>query len=399
MSYGPVKAVSVFLWGRRVGVLAHARDQYSVFEYDPEFHRSGLEIAPFAMPLSRALYSADDFELPRRAFYGVPGVFADSLPDSFGNQLVKKWMVSHGVDLSAVTPLDRLVYVGSRGMGALTYEPEMRRDGKIPTSVDMSSLVQEAHLALNGNLLQMGGDDALREIIRLGSSAGGAQAKAIVGWNRSVNSYVTGDVDLPEGFEHWIVKFSPKALPDAGRREYEIYLKARKAGIDMSESRLLTIDGCSHFMTKRFDREGARRFHLQTLCALRHLPPVGPRELYSYETLFETANQLGLDYEAREEIFRRMAFNVYNKEMDDHTKNFSFLMTEDGVWHLAPAYDLTGEHFSEADDAWGQWQNQHALSVNGKFSNITDEDLLSVGERWAVGSAPRVLQAIQKVFK
>ena len=257
----------------------------------------------------------------------------------------------------------------------------------------------EAHLALNGNLLQMGGDDALREIIRLGTSAGGAQAKAVVGWKRSEDSYVTGDVDLPEGFEHWIVKFSPKALPDAGHREYEIYLKAREAGIDMSECRLLTIDGCSHFMTKRFDREGAQRFHVQTLCALRHLPPGGPRELYSYETLFETADVLGLDYEAREEIFRRMAFNVYNREMDDHTKNFSFLMTEDGVWRLAPAYDLTGEHFSDGDDAWGQWQNQHALSVNGKFSNITDEDVLSVGERWAVGSASRVLQEVQKVFK
>ena len=399
MSYVPAQAVSVYLWGRRVGVLAYARDQYSLFEYDPEFQRSGLEIAPFMMPLSKALYSADEFELPRRAFYGLPGVFADSLPDSFGNQLVKKWMVSHGVDLGSVTPLDRLVYVGSRGMGALTYEPEMRRDYKIPTFVDMSNLVEEARYALNGNLLKIGGDDALREIIRLGTSAGGAQAKAVVGWDRSVDSYLTGDVDLPEGFEHWIVKFSPKGLPDAGLREYEIYLKACDAGIDMNESRLLTIDGCSHFMTKRFDREGAQRFHVQTLCALRHLPPGGPRELYSYETLFETANALGLDYEAREEIFRRMAFNVYNREMDDHTKNFSFLMTEDGVWRLAPAYDLTGEHFSDGDDAWGQWQNQHALSVNGKFLNITDEDLLSVAERWAVGSAPRVLQEVQNVFK
>lgn len=399
MSYIPVQAVSVYLWGRRVGVLAYAHDQYSLFEYDPEFQRSGLEIAPFMMPLSKSLYSADDFELPRRAFYGLPGVFADSLPDSFGNQLVKKWMVSHGVDLSAVTPLDRLVYVGLRGMGALTYEPEMRRDYKTPTFVDMSNLVEEARYALNGNLLKIGGDDALREIIRLGTSAGGAQAKAVVGWNRSLDSYLTGDVDLPDGFEHWIVKFSSKVLPDAGLREYEIYLKAYDAGIDMSESRLLTIDGCSHFMTKRFDRKGTQRFHLQTLCALRHLPPGGPRELYSYETLFETANMLGLGYEAREEIFRRMAFNVYNKEMDDHTKNFSFLMTADGVWHIAPAYDLTGEHFSDGDDAWGQWQNQHALSVNGKFLNITDKDLLSVGERWSIGSAPLVLQEVQKVFK
>lgn len=399
MSYIPVQAVSVFLWGRRVGVLAYSHDQYSVFEYDPEFRRSGLDIAPFAMPTSRAVYYADEFELPRRALFGLPGVFADSLPDSFGNQLVKKWMFSHGVDLASVTPLDRLAYIGSRGMGALTYEPEVRSDRKIPTFVDMRELVREARHALNANLLQMDGDEALREIIRLGTSAGGAQAKAVVGWNRSTDSFIAGDVDLPQGYEHWIVKFSPNAIPDAGRREYEIYLKAREAGIDMSESRLLTIDGDEHFMTKRFDREGARRFHLQTLCALQHLPPGGPRELYSYETLLDTADALNLGYEAKEELFRRMAFNVYNKEMDDHTKNFSFLMTEDGAWHLAPAYDLTGAHFSDAADEWGDWRNQHALSVNGKFCRITDEDMLAVGERYGIGTASSVLDKVKMLLE
>ena len=394
MNHVPVMAVSVFLWGRRVGVLAHAYDQYSVFEYDPEFRRSGLEIAPLAMPLSRAIYSADEFELPRRSLYGLPGVFADSLPDSFGNLLVKKWMQTHGIDIASVTPLDRLSYIGSRGMGALTYEPEIRSGGNVPTAIDMRNLVQEARLALNAQLVEMAGDDALREIIRVGTSAGGAQSKAVVGWNRTTGSFVAGDMDLPDGYEHWIVKFTPNGLPDAGHQEYETYLRARAAGIDMNESRLLTVDGETHFMTKRFDRDGSRRYHLQTLCALQHLPPGGPRDLYSYETLFETAEALNLGYEEREEIFRRMAFNVFNREMDDHTKNFSFIMKEDGVWHLAPAYDLTGSHFPAPESEWAGWQSQHALSVNGRFSGISEKDVMAVGERFGIGTADKVLARV-----
>ena len=399
MRYVPVQAVSVFLWGKRVGVLAHAYDQYSRFEYDPDFRRSGLEIAPIAMPLSRALYAADEFELPRRAQFGLPGVFADSLPDSFGQRLVGKWMEARGIDISSVTPLDRLSYVGSRGMGALTYEPEARVDRQLVSILDMRRLVEESRLALNADLSRMDADDALREIIRVGTSAGGAQAKAVVGWRRSDDSFLAGDAGLPEGYEHWIVKFTPREDPEAGQREYGIYLKARAAGIEMSECRLFELDGVTHFMTKRFDRDGEKRFHVQTLAALQHLPPGGPRNLYSYDVLFDTADALGLGYDAREQLFRRMAFNVYINEIDDHTKNFSFEMKEDGVWYLAPAYDLTGFHFTGGDDAYGRWQNQHALSVNGKFSGITDDDLLAVGEKYAIGTAPKVLCEVQNSLK
>ena len=398
MKYVPVQAVSVFLWGRRVGVLAHAYDAYSQFEYDPDFRRTGLEIAPLAMPLSRSLYVADEFELPRRAQFGLPGVFADSLPDSFGQRLIGKWMESHGVDLRDITPLDRLSYVGARGIGALTYEPEVRADRLPVSALDMRRLVEEARLVLNADLSKMDADDALREIIRVGTSAGGVQAKAVVGWRRSDGSFLAGDAALPSGYEHWIVKFSPKADPDAGRREYDIYLKAVAAGVEMSESRLLELDGAKHFMTRRFDRDGDRRFHVQSLAALQHLPPGGPRQLYSYDVLFDTADALGLDYEEREQLFRRMAFNVCINEIDDHTKNFSFMMMEDGVWHLAPAYDLTGVHFSDGDAAVGRWQNQHALSVNGKFSGITDDDLLAVADKYAIGTAPRVLAAVHHVL-
>lgn len=398
MKYVPVQAVSVFLWGRRVGVLAHAYDQYSRFEYDPDFRRSGLEIAPIAMPLSRAMYVADEFELPRRAQFGLPGVFADSLPDSFGQRLIGKWMEARGIDVSSVTPLDRLSYVGSRGMGALTYEPEARTDRLPVSTLDMRRLVEESRLALNADLSKMDADDALREIIRVGTSAGGAQAKAVVGWRRADGSFLAGDAGLPSDYEHWIIKFSPKGDPDAGVREYDIYLKAKAAGVEMSECRLFELDGMRHFMTKRFDREGERRFHVQTLSALQHLPPGGPRSLYSYDVLFDTAEALGLGYEEREQLFRRMAFNVCTNEIDDHTKNFSFMMKEDGVWRLAHAYDLTGFHFSEGDEAQDRWQNQHALSVNGKFSGITDEDILAVGEKYAIGTAPKVLAEVRGVF-
>ena len=399
MSYFPVKAVSVFLWGRRVGVIAGMPGGRCAFEYDPVFRRSGLEIAPIAMPLSKAVYSSDDFEVPRRSLHGLPGVFADSLPDSFGNRLVRKWMEARGINVEAVSPLDRLSYVGTRGMGALTYEPQARPDKAEPTVLDMRRLAQESHLALNARIDRLSADESLREIIRVGTSAGGAQAKAVVGWNRASDSFLAGDADLPAGFEHWILKFAPRGDPDAGEREFAVYEKALAAGIEMCESRLVDLDGRRHFMTKRFDRDGNRRLHVQTLCALQHLPPGSPRDLCSYDVLFDTAEALGLRYEEKEELFRRMAFNVYNREMDDHTKNFSFLMSEDGRWRLAPAYDLTGCHFSAADSQFDDWQNQHALSVNGKFSRISDDDILAVGEKYAVGTASKVLTGIRDVFR
>ena len=396
--YKRVIAVDVFLWGRHVGKIAPDFGSYYQFQYDADFVRSGIQIAPIMMPLSTDIYKASLFDLPKGTFNGLPGVFADSLPDSFGNALIDKWMDEQKIPKSIVSTLDRLAYVGKRGMGALTYEPCKGPNADKPSVIEMRQLVEEARRALNGRLLADTGPDALRQILRIGTSAGGAQAKAVVGWNRETDSFLTGDGELPSGYEHWLIKFTPRAIPSAGEEEYAVYLKARAAGIQMSECRLYELDGVKHFMTRRFDREGSRRHLVQTLCALQHLPSGGPRELYSYDVLFETADALGLGYEAREEIFRRMAFNVYNKEMDDHTKNFSFMMREGGRWELAPAYDLTGCHFSADDPNWSDWQNQHALAVNGKFSRITDDDILTVGERYGVGTAPKVLARVKEVF-
>ena len=397
--YKRVMAVDVFLWGHHVGRIAPDFGSYYQFQYDPEFIRTGIQIAPIHLPLRSEIYKVINMELPKGTFRGLPGVFADSIPDTFGNALIDKWMDEQKIPKSAISTLDRLAYVGTRGMGALTYEPDVGPKRPTPTAIDMRNLVEEARLAFNANLSKLAGDDALREIIRVGTSAGGAQAKAVVAWNRETGEFLAGQENLPPGYEHWLIKFTPRGLPSAGEDECAIYLKARAAGIQMSECRLYELDGVKHFMTRRFDREGDRRHLVQTLCALQHLPPGGPKALYTYETLFDTADELGLGYEALEEIFRRMAFNVYNKEMDDHTKNFSFMMREGGRWELAPAYDLTGYHFSADDPDWNDWQNQHALSVNGKFSRITDDDILAVGERYGVGTAPKVLERVKEVFR
>ena len=394
--YNPVKVVEVFLWGKRVGAVSHDYDQYSVFEYDPEFRKSGIEVAPFMMPLSRSIYHAEEFRLPRRMFSGLPGLLADSLPDAFGNALIEKYMESEQIDLRQITPLDRLAYVGSRGMGALTFKPAIKDEDAVPSAIDMRNLVDEARLAMNSRLSEMKGTDALREIIRVGTSAGGAQAKAVVGWNRETGEFLAGAGDLPEGFEHWLIKFSPRGMEEAGEKEYDIHRKAVAAGIKMSECRLCELDGVKHFMTKRFDRDGNRRHHLQTLCALQHVGHPSPRATKQYELLFRTAVDLNLGYEALEQLFRRMAFNVYIEEVDDHTKNFSFLMREGGDWELAPAYDLTGYHFSVEDKDFEAWSNPHVLSVNGKTGLIKDEDLLAVAERFGIGTAKRALREVKE---
>lgn len=395
--YKPVTAIDVFLWGRHVGTIAPDFGSYYQFQYDGEFLRSGLEIAPIKMPLRKEIFRTYSFEMPKGAFMGLPGVFADSLPDAFGNALIEEYMKSEGVSPAVISPLDRLAYVGSRGMGALTYEPRRGPYVGSSTAIEMKRLVETARAASNGRFLHMPGEAALREILRVGTSAGGAQSKAIVGWNRDTGEFKAGGDDLPEGYEHWLVKFSPMGMEDAGEKEYGFYRKAIECGIEMSECRVYELDGVKHFMTKRFDREGNSRLHVQTQCALRHLPNSAPRSLCTYELLFQTAADLKLGYEDCEQLFRRMAFNVYTREMDDHTKNFSFLMRENGKWELAPAYDLTGYHFSVDDPTMFEFSNRHALSVNGKFSSITDEDLLTVAERYGIGTARKVLKRIKEV--
>lgn len=386
-----VSRVNVSLWGDRVGTIVESpRRDFFAFRYEKSFLRSGLQISPLMMPLRAEPYAFPD--LPSAAYGGLPPIFADSLPDMFGKGLIDHWLAEHGLSRKEITPLDRLAYLGSRALGALTYEPAHGPRERL-TSIDMRNLVESARRIANGELVVAGGDEALREIIRLGSSAGGAQAKAVVGWNRAANAFMFGDGELPEGYEHWIVKFTPAEYPWRGEAEYAQYRRALAAGIEMSESCLYELDGLKHFMTRRFDREGALRHHLATFSALAHLPAETPRSYRRYEQLFVTADELGLGYEAKAQLFRRMAFNVRTGEFDDHTKNFSFRLKQGGSWELAPAYDLTGSNFPGADP-WSAQTGAHQLSVNGKCADITDADLLAVADRFGIGTAKRIIQEV-----
>ena len=406
MVFRHVTCLNVAMWGQRVGTIVESpqRGVYA-FRYDKAFLKSGIEISPLMMPLRAEPYAFGD--LPRAAYAGLPPIFADSLPDTFGAGLIDHWLAAHGLSRDAITPLDRLAYLGRRTLGALTYEPDRGPSGH-PTVLDMRSLVESARSVLNGELAMAHGEDALREIIRLGSSAGGAQAKAVIGWNRTENAFLLGDRELPEGYEHWIIKFTPLDYPWRGEAEYAQYRQALAAGLEMSESYLYELDGLKHFMTKRFDREGRVRHHLATMSAMAHLPAETPQEYRRYEQLFTVADELGLGYETQEQLFRRMAFNVLTGEFDDHTKNFSFRLrspearesvtVEGGKWELAPAYDLTGSDFP-SEDPWSAQAGVHQLSVNGKHKDISDADLLSVADRYGIGTAKRILHEVRDALK
>jgi len=397
--FSHVNAIEVSMWGRHVGTIAPKTATHYRFAYDEAFLHSGIAIAPFELPLGKGEFSFLD--RPASAFYGLPAVFADSLPDSFGNSVIDAWMEQQNVSKSSVTALDRLAYVGSRAIGALEYAPQRgpRRDVKL--AVKMKDIVEQSRLILNHKIEQMSGPTALKEIFKVGTSAGGAQAKAVVGWNPDSDQFCIPDDNMPEGFEHWIVKITPDERPYIGTAEYRTYELARACGVAISDSRLYELDGVGHFMTRRFDRDGAKRLHVQTFRAMRSLPPDVSLEMNSYGQLFETIVALGLGYDALEQMFRRMAFNVYSDETDDHSKNFSFMMQEGGGWQLAPAYDLTGGVPPEAaaDDSRRSWTNCHAMSINGKQSNITDDDLLEIAARYSIGSARSVLAEIKEVFK
>lgn len=396
MSFKHVSRINVSLWGERVGTIVESPSRgVFAFRYEKKFLQTGIEISPLMMPLRAEPYVFPN--LPRAAYCGLPPIFADSLPDTFGSGLIDHWLTEHGLSRAEITPLDRLAYLGRRTMGALTYEPD-RSPGGRPTVLDLRGLVESARQVLNGELASARGDDALREIIRLGSSAGGAQAKAVVGWNRRENTFLFGDRELPEGYEHWIIKFTPAAYPWRGESEFRHYRKALAAGVEMNESCLYELDGMKHFMTRRFDREGGARNHLATFSALAHVPAETPPEYRRYEQLLAAADELGLGYEELEQLFRRMTFNVLSGEFDDHSKNFSFILKQGGSWNLAPAYDLTGSCFP-SEDPWSAQVGLHQLSVNGKRSDISDEDLFAVADRFGIGTARRVIEEVRTALE
>ncbi|WP_374407143.1 type II toxin-antitoxin system HipA family toxin [Hydrogenophaga sp.] len=396
--YKSVDAIEVRIWGRRVGAVARepTRNHYA-FSYDPAWVRTGIELAPLHMPLAQASEPFLFADLPEATYKRLPAMLADALPDDFGNALIDAWMAERGLRKDAVTALDRLAYMGKRGMGALTFGPMRGPSPSKPTAIEMGQLVEAARKAVQGDFA---GDDhaatALKQIIQVGTSAGGARAKATIAWNPDTQEVRTGQFDIPAGFEAWLLKFDGVG-PDAvfgpsrnyGRIEYAYHLMARAAGIDMSPCRLLQENGRAHFMTRRFDRDGDQRHHMQTLCALAHLDykQIGT---HSYNQLFQTAQALKLGRDALAQILRRMVFNVLAVNNDDHTKNFSFLLREGGGWELAPAYDITHAYRPDSE-----WVREHQMSVNGRFDGITRADVRVVAERFGLlAELPKAIDAV-----
>lgn len=400
-AYKHVDRVEVYLWGRLMGAVAlDPAYGYYAFAYAPSFLKAGIEPAPLHMPLNDGdAYLFTD--LPVETYKRLPALLSDALPDDFGNALINRYMADHGIAEPDISSLDRLAYMSTRAMGALTFRPARGPANRKPTAIELGTLVGEARRAVTGTIEDdVHANAALRSIIEVGTSAGGARAKAVIAWNPQTQEIRSGQLDAPEGFEHWLLKFDGMGKDDElgepggyGRIEYAYHLMARAAGIDMTECRLLEENGRAHFMTRRFDREGARtRHHMQTLGALGHVD-YKKKGTNSYAQLFTVMRRLELPYEQMEEAFRRMAFNVMGRNCDDHAKNFSFRLREGAAWELAPAYDVIFAHNPQ-----GEWTNQHLMSVNGKFKDFSENDLLAAADRFAIGSAPKVIRQVREAI-
>lgn len=376
------------LWGRRIGAIGWDADRsVGVFEYERAFLSSGIEISPVVLPPRPG--PMDFPSLPRSTFKGLPGLLADSLPDRFGNLLINRWLAGQGRSESDFDPVERLCYIGRRGMGALEFEPEEGPDRLGAKSLDIGPLADLANLVVSqrqelaGTLGSDADKEALEEILVVGTSAGGARAKAVIAWNEKTGEFRSGQLDADEGFTHWLLKFDgvdgnrDKELADPqgfGRLEFAFSEVAREAGIEMMPCRLHHEGGRAHFMTRRFDRPDAGgKLHMQSLGALRHFDFNTPRA-YSYEQAIETIRMLDIGQVAVEEQLRRAFLNVVIRNQDDHVKNIAFLMDRAGNWSLSPAYDVT-----YAYNPSGDWTSQHQMSLNGKTDDFALEDLLAFG--------------------
>ena len=373
----------VRLWGRTIGAVAveEGRD-HAAFQYDPGFAASGIELSPLVMPLSDRVYEFP--ALPGGTFHGLPGLLADSLPDRFGNALIDAWLATQGRAPESFGAIERLCYTGTRGMGALEFAPVLGLRPRTATSVRIDALVRLASDILThrdemqATFAGPARAKALNDILRVGTSAGGARAKAVIAWNRETNEVRSGQIAAGEGFEYWLLKFDgvagnrDKELEDPkgyGAIEYAYHLMAKAAGIAMTECRLLEEGGRRHFMTRRFDRlAGGEKLHMQSLCALAHFD-FNQAGAYAYEQALLTIRQLGLPMAAVEEQFRRMVFNIVARNQDDHVKNIAFLMDRQGRWSLAPAFDVTYSY-----NPSGAWTSTHQMTLNGKRDGFTLED-------------------------
>lgn len=403
-----VTVAQVNLRGNLVGAVAWVEERgYCVFEFDPAFLKQGLDLAPITMPLSSLLRGSTTYFFPDLSFgtyFGLPGLLADSLPDKFGNNLIDIWLATQGRAKESMSPVERLCYIGNRAMGALEFEPMIKRGKNTPQPLEIKELVQLANVALrqkeglNVNFSK-NAENALQDILLVGTSAGGARAKAVIAYNEESGDVVSGQLSAPQGFSHWIIKLDgvtdeiTGGSKGYGRIEFAYYKMAIDCGINISESRLLKENGRAHFMTRRFDRkEHNQKLHMLTLCGLCHYDfniPGG----YSYEQAFQAMRQLRLPYIDAEQLYTRMVFNVISMNRDDHTKNISFLMDNEGSWRLSPAYDLS----------WGynptnKWLAIHQMTINGKRDKISHVDLMNVGKQMNIKKAKEIVERVITVI-
>ena len=407
-----VIASEIWLWDKRAGaILWDENRQFASFEFDPGFLRTGWDIAPMTMPLSqgRKIHAFPELRKGRGeafdTFKGLPGLLADMLPDKYGNKLINAWLVQNDRPADSLNPVELLCFIGKRGVGALEIKPPLRDEAAKSSSLEIESLVGIANKILNSKedfqtVLSKEEESALADILKIGTSAGGARAKAVIAYNPKTGEVKSGQVKAPAGFSHWLIKFD--GVTDTqlgvssgyGRVEMAYYLMAEAAGIQMSECRLLEEKGRAHFMTKRFDRtETGEKIHMQSFCGIRHFDfnLVGA---FGYEQVFETMRMLRLSYPEAEQMFLRMVFNVLARNCDDHTKNFAFLMDQNGKWTLSPGYDIC-----HAYRPGSLWVSSQSLMVNGKRDGITDGDFLEVARQMNIKKPMEKIEVVKSAVK
>jgi serine/threonine-protein kinase HipA len=402
----------VKIWGELVGAVAwDEKTGLASFEYDTKFKKLNWELSPLKMPsnASKRIFVFPELRPTKNTsfdtFKGLPGLLADVLPDKYGNQLINIWLAQQGRPQDSMNPVEMLCFIGSRGMGALEFEPTTLKENKRTFSIEINSLVDIAQKMLSqkesfSSNLQKDEEKAVMDILKIGTSAGGARPKAVIAFNQKTGEVKSGQTNAPKDFEHWLIKLDGVsdvqlgASKGYGRVEMAYYKMALACGINMMHSRLLEENGRAHFMTKRFDREdGDTKYHIQTFCALKHFD-FNLVTSYSYEQLFQTMRELKLSYQDMEQMFRRMVFNVLARNCDDHTKNFAFRLKKGANWELAPAYDICHAFRPES-----QWVSQHSLSINSKRKEITKEDLLTIGESIKCKKAASIIEEINSTVK
>lgn len=396
------------IWGKTVGAVAwSAETGVASFEYDSKFIATKWDLAPIKMPIvgsTKRIFSFSELRYVK-TFKGLPGLLADVLPDDYGNQLINTWLAQNGRPENSMNPVELLCFIGTRGMGALEFEPSQLQSSKKPFDIEVDDLITISQKMLDKRErfeTNLSDDEqkAMLDILKIGTSAGGARPKAIIAYNEKTGKVKSGQTIAPKGFEHWLIKLDTVSdvqfgeSTGFGRIEMAYYLMAKACGIEMMECRLMEENGRAHFMTKRFDREGGeQKHHIQTLCAMQHYD-FNQITSFSYEQIFQTMRILGLPYLQAEQMFRRMAFNVIARNCDDHTKNFAFRLRKGQEWELAPAYDIC---FAYRPDS--EWVSQHNLSINGKRKEITKEDLLVVAKTMNIKKAMTIIQDINKTVE